>query len=207
MRPMTGRAAPLPAEERRAAIIEATLPLLRKQGRAITTKQIALAAGVAEGTLFRVFADKDSLIDAAISQAMDQGPTLEKLHAIDPVQPLEDRIAQAVTILTERIQGVWQLLSSISTSAKIDGIERIDQARQRTRFGGAGAAGYTEGLSELFAGDTHRLTVAPDRAAQLLRALVFAGVHPFISGPDPMSAQEIVDVLVNGIVKKDEPCS
>src|ERR1700712_5123536 len=109
MRPLAGRAAPLPPDERRAAIIEATLPLLREHGRAITTKQIAVAAGVAEGTLFRVFPDKDSLIDAAITQALDQGPTLERLHAIDPAQGLEQRIAQAVTILTERIQGVWQL--------------------------------------------------------------------------------------------------
>ena len=53
------RASAMPAEERRTAIIEAVRPLLAEYGESVTSKQIAAAAGIAEGTIFRVFADKD----------------------------------------------------------------------------------------------------------------------------------------------------
>ncbi len=55
------RAESLPPDERRAMIIEAMLPLLLEHGEMVTTRQIAEAAGIAEGTIFRVFADKDEL--------------------------------------------------------------------------------------------------------------------------------------------------
>ena len=42
-------------------IVAATLPLLLEHGELVTTRQIAEAAGIAEGTIFRVFADKDEL--------------------------------------------------------------------------------------------------------------------------------------------------
>ena len=47
-------------------IIEAMLPLLLEHGEMVTTRQIAEAAGIAEGTIFRVFADKDELIAAVV---------------------------------------------------------------------------------------------------------------------------------------------
>ncbi|HYD08975.1 MAG TPA: helix-turn-helix domain-containing protein, partial [Acidimicrobiales bacterium] len=80
------RAPALPAEERRRAILDATLPLLIERGSAVSTKQIAEAAGIAEGTIFRVFPDKDSLVRAAVELAFDPEPTEQALAAIDATQ-------------------------------------------------------------------------------------------------------------------------
>src|SRR5262245_33537829 len=60
------RASALPAEARRSMIVEAALPLVLEHGERVTTKQIAEAAGIAEGTIFRVFEDKDAVIAAVV---------------------------------------------------------------------------------------------------------------------------------------------
>ena len=67
-------------DERRKAIVEATLPLLAQYGAGVTTRQIAEAAGIAEGTIFRVFPDKPALLMAAAEETMnpsDGGAELE----------------------------------------------------------------------------------------------------------------------------------
>ena len=90
----TKRASALPPDERRSMIVAATLPLLLEHGEMVTTRQIAEAAGIAEGTIFRVFADKDELIAAVIEAALDPEP-LEAgaRRASTRTSPLEDALA------------------------------------------------------------------------------------------------------------------
>src|SRR6476646_4961473 len=87
-----GRATALPIEERRSAIVAASLPLFLDQGAAVTTREIAQAAGIAEGTIFRVFADKTALLDAVIEAALDPTPTNAAMERIDSALPLEARL-------------------------------------------------------------------------------------------------------------------
>ncbi|WP_231979551.1 helix-turn-helix domain-containing protein [Tessaracoccus coleopterorum] len=56
--------------------MEATLPLLEQHGPALTTRQVAEAAGVAEGTIFRVF---DSLQDLIRETALAGSHTRSSL--------------------------------------------------------------------------------------------------------------------------------
>ena len=63
-------------------IVAATLPLLLEHGDRVTTKQIAEAAGIAEGTIFRAFVDKDEVIAAVIESALDPEPLEAALSAI-----------------------------------------------------------------------------------------------------------------------------
>src|SRR5438067_714800 len=96
------RASALSPEKRREAIVSATLPLLVERGLSLTTRQIAEAAGIAEGTIFRVFPDKEALIDAVIETALDPAPLEARLAEIDTTLPLEDRLVLAVRVLQER---------------------------------------------------------------------------------------------------------
>jgi AcrR family transcriptional regulator len=102
------RARPLAPDDRRAAILDAVIPLLEERGRDVSTKQMAEAAGVAEGTLFRAFGDKESILAAAIQRFIDPEPFRGRLRAIDPDEPTEEKIRQVVTLFVERFSGVVQ---------------------------------------------------------------------------------------------------
>src|SRR5688500_3684380 len=109
----TRRAEALPADERRSMIVAATLPLLLEDGERVTTRQIAQAAGIAEGTIFRVFADKDELVRAALEAALDQAPLEAALDAIDDQLPLDDAVGAALGVLQQRVIDIWRLVSNV----------------------------------------------------------------------------------------------
>src|SRR3954471_7934827 len=103
----TTRATALPPDERRTMIVAATLPLLLEHGDRVTSKQIAEAAGIAEGTIFRAFVDKDEVIAAVIESALDPEPLEAALAGISPALAFEDGLAAAVVIIQQRVIDIW----------------------------------------------------------------------------------------------------
>lgn len=177
------RAAALPPEERRAAIIDAVRPLLAQYGESITTKQIAGAAGIAEGTIFRVFADKDELLDAVLEATLDQEPFESALRAIDPALPFEDQLIAATELIQRRVVDVWTLLSHLSA-------KRHDQVRRPMTDSPA--------LADIFAAHADRIRVDPVVAARRLRALTMSLTHPMVAA-EASTAADIVDTVLHGI--------
>jgi AcrR family transcriptional regulator len=178
------RAAALPLEERRAAIVAATLPLFLEQGGAVTSKEIAQAAGIAEGTIFRVFEDKTALLDAVIEAALDPAPTELAIRAIDDTLSFEDKLIAAVEILRQRVLYVFHVLSAASGTTR-------GTTKPRN--------GELPSLTAMFEAESAHLTRAPADAARVLRGLTFACVHPSFGADDPLTSGDIVAVLLDGI--------
>jgi AcrR family transcriptional regulator len=182
------RAAALPAGERRAAIVEATLPLLLERGPDVTTRQIAEAAGIAEGTIFRVFPDKLAVVRAAVEAAFDPAPTERALAAIDREQPFEAQLADAAAIIQRRLSVVWRLMSTVG--------ERPSPPPRPPD---------SPALTALFAAHADQVRLDPAAAARQLRALTLAVSHPALVADDPLSPPEIVSLLLDGIRVRHEP--
>ena len=92
-------------------IIDAVIPLLLEHGRGVTSRQIADAAGIAEGTIFRAFGDKETLVQAAIEKYLDPEPLREALRSIDPALPLENKVRAILYLLRERFQSVMRIMA------------------------------------------------------------------------------------------------
>jgi AcrR family transcriptional regulator len=201
-------------DDRRAAIVQATLPLLREHGQAVTTRQIAEASGIGEGTIFRVFRDKAELIDACLTAAFDQTPTLELFAAIDRGLPLQPRLEAAVQILQDRLLSVVELLIALGLAGppekspdapeRFPGApERPDRHRMdpRARFG---HNQLLDAIAELLEPDRQLLRTSPVETARIVRLLTFASSHPKITDGEPMSAEQIVSVLLHGVLAAGE---
>jgi AcrR family transcriptional regulator len=172
----------MPAEERRSMIVRAMLPLLLEHGEMVTSRQIAEAAGIAEGTIFRVFADKDALIAAVIDLAFDVGELERSLAAIDANQPFEECLIAAIDVLQRRVIDIWRLVSSVGT--------RFHERAHRPMAD-------SDALTAMF--DVHRqqLRAEPAVAARLLRALTLSTTHPMLAG-EPMSSADIAELFLHG---------
>ncbi|CAA9424012.1 MAG: Transcriptional regulator, AcrR family [uncultured Pseudonocardia sp.] len=199
----TGRGRRLPPDERRAALVDATLPLVLRHGAGVSTRQIAEAAGVAEGTIFRVFPDKEALLRAVVGAALDPGPLLSALGAIDPARPLRARLVAVVAALQERLSGVFTLFDALGA-----------HPRGGTGPGHQHPRALNEALHaavvEVVGPDAGRLRVPPGELARLLRLLTFSATHPRVCDGAPLTAERVVDVLLDGVLtrpdREDRPC-
>jgi AcrR family transcriptional regulator len=201
----SGRAAALPPEERRAAIIAAATPLLRRGGNDVTTRQIAQAAGVAEGTVFRAFPTKQALLDAVLADAGDLSGTVRKIRGIDLSAPLDERVRRCAAILTERLSTVIDLMIALrlrrpppSPDGR-DGESRLRAAHQQQH--GRDQSEVLAAITAVLEPDAARLAYPPERAAHLLRLMTFAGTHRLINDGNPLTPDEVADVLLHGVAR------
>lgn len=190
---MTPRAAPLRPDERRAAILQAVVPLVVERGPAVTTRELACAAGVAEGTLFRVFESKDDLVVAAARTVFAEDGHLDRLSAIDAAAPLEPKLVEIVTIWQEVVRRFLKVYLAFAAAGRKDALgapgSEIDPdvAAEADRI--------TAGL---LAPDADRLRMPVPEVIKILGSLVLMSVHPMTRGL-PLDPTQIVDLLLHGV--------
>ena len=186
------RARPLSPDERRGAILDAVLPLVREHGRDISTRQIADAAGIAEGTIFRAFGDKETLIDAAVDRLFDPRPLLDALHAIPWDLALEEKVEAVIIALRDRFVEIRSVMASLGLRGRPP---VTDSAREE----------WLQAIRDVLAADTHRLAISVDSLAHYIRLVAFSSAIEPINAAHPFAASELAGFVVFGVTRAGEP--
>jgi AcrR family transcriptional regulator len=179
---------------RRTAIVDSARPLVMRYGSAVTTRQIAEAAGIAEGTIFRVFPDKDSVVHAVVEEVFDPEPTLRELAAVDRGLPLRDRLTAAATVLQRRLSQVFGLLDALGW------IRPPEPEEHRPQPPAGINDAFRAAVVDIVGADERRLRVPAAELAHVLRLLVFSATHPMIADGHPLTPEQIVAILLDGLL-------
>jgi AcrR family transcriptional regulator len=188
------------ADDRRASIIAATIPLLRDKGRAVSTKEIAKAAGIAEGTIFRVFGSKDEIVVACVHEAFDTSAVIGELARVDRALDLRERLAQAVTVMQDHLKGIFALMTVLHSSGQPLHRPSGEDAAHRRR---EATAELDAAFTDLIGPDADRLRIPVTTVIGYLRMLTLSSVHPMLDGQDS-TALELVDVILHGALRRPD---
>ncbi|MFG2306505.1 TetR/AcrR family transcriptional regulator [Actinacidiphila glaucinigra] len=184
------RAPSMSPEQRREMIIQTAIPLIAEYGAAVTTAKIARAAGIGEGTIFRVFTDKDELLQACVAKALSPDHAIRELDGIDLRQPLSDRLAEAAEALQAHTSRMGAILGSLGHhGGKHPGTVRgAGRDESMTRIRAA--------LAEVLEPDKVALRRPPEQIAALFLGLLFT--QPRTESEPDLTPQELVEVFLQG---------
>lgn len=182
------------ARRNRERLLEAAQALFREHGLDVSVAEIAAAAGVGRGTLFRNFASKEDLVEAVVAERMYDAAAYGEalLQADDPGEALFDFLAQMVgrqqldRALFEAIDETW-LAKEVIRPAHLAVFGVLERLLARAQE--AGAVRQDVGAMDLlmmFKGACHAASayahvepMAIERHLDLIRA----GVRPVAGGP------------------------
>jgi AcrR family transcriptional regulator len=193
------RAEPLAPEDRRRSILNAVIPLLLDQGGTVTTAEMAEAAGIAEGTIFRVFPDKTALVHDAVKTCLDPAPVLDQLAAIERDLPLEIKLRKAAAIVLQRSEKVHALVAVLKS------MPHPDHTNHREAHKAAVEANSLIfwGLTRIFSDESEGLAVEPASAAAAFRGLLYAVSFPLIDPDEQITADKAVEIMLDGVRAKE----
>lgn len=210
----------MPPEDRRRVLVEATIPLLLTHGRDLTTRQVAEAAGCAEGTIFRVFATKDDLINEALTAALVDEPFGAGWPGTADAD-LEATVLALVTSLTDHLRRKRALLAlmhprpagppfpahSAPDAPRTDAADHrasdadVDPRTCRRPDPRTLHRATLDAVEAALAPHADALGVGVRQASAALVALTLGAVHP-LGGDLAVDQAAVVQILLHGIAKE-----
>ncbi|WP_344151618.1 helix-turn-helix domain-containing protein [Nocardioides koreensis] len=209
---MTPRAAAMAPDDRRRAILAVLVPLIVERGGDVSTREIARAAGIAEGTIFRVFPDKKSLMLAAAEEAINPA---DGQAAFDEAMAGAEGLRAKVVVATERVLDRMRLTMSVMMAAR-QHLMAAHEAGEHQRTGPDGKPAFGpppfvmqaqedlhRRLTGLFEPHRDELAVEPSVAAVALRSLIFGASRPELGMTPALTPDQIADLLLDGVRRRD----
>ncbi|MBX3087163.1 MAG: TetR/AcrR family transcriptional regulator [Cryobacterium sp.] len=184
------RAPRMSVEDRQAAILDAVIPLLAVHGKDLTSRQIAEAAGIAEGTVFRAFGDKDTLINAAVDRFLDPVRMQAEMRGEITSDDLETAVLEIVRIARKRFADIFKLMALL-------GHNHRPNKKPQDRIG--------QVVSEVLSPFLEELNMPPAQVAQVIRLFIFASTVPHLNPDHKLTDREITSIILYGVAGTPKP--
>jgi AcrR family transcriptional regulator len=196
-------------DDRRKAIVQALVPLLAERGGDVSTREIAQAAGIAEGTIFRVFADKRTLMLAAAQEAINPA---DGQAAFDEAMAGAVGLREKIVVATQRVLDRQRMTMSVMMAVRAhlmwdEESHKADPVKKHfgpPQFILDAQAELHRRLTGIFEAHRDELAVEPDVAAVALRSLIFGAHRPELGMAPALSAEQIADLLLSGVATRGE---
>jgi AcrR family transcriptional regulator len=188
----------------RARLIEATRSVVREVGYPhASTRAIAVAAGVAEGTIYRHFPDKASLFFAAV---LESNAPIVAWVATLPARAGEGTVEGNLTDACVRLAGLQDQIIPLELAIAVDPELAAQRRRVMASAGGSLPPGPPEAIAAYLAEEQRlgrvRADVDPREAAVLILAALFglaAAQSSGDAGIDDRQVAAAVRLFVRGI--------
>ena len=178
-------------EDIRSTIVDVAARLLREHGPgAVTTRGVAEAAGIQAPTLYRLFGDKDGLLEAVAEHVMAtyvsaKAATVEAASAAD-VDPIDD------------LRAGWQ--HQIDFGVTNPALFRLLSDPDRVAHSPAALSGRRVLEARVHrVALTGRLKVGERRAVDLIQAAGIGAIHTLLSGPPDPRDPGLADVMFDAV--------
>ena len=174
-------------EQVRQRVIEAAIDLLTREGRdAVTTRRVAVAAGLQPPAIYRLFGDKDGLLDAVAEHGF--AAFLAAKHVDhDPVDPVED------------LRAGWDLAVEFGlANPALYTLMYSEPARAASAAFKAGTEILMGRIRRLAAGGW--LRVDEELAAMIIRATAHGAVLTWLSLPEDRRDPALLTILRESMV-------
>lgn len=186
-------------------VIQAAIPLLAELGPSVTTLQIARAAGISEPTVFRAFADKSDVLTACLAEVTDPRHVVNELDAIEPGQPLRERLVALIEVLRAQGERVGAVVNAVGLAvpARPRDHESLPE-EERARLSESRASSFTrlqDAVSAVLEPDAPDLRVPAAEAATSVLAIVMALGRGggWNTGAASVTTEGLADLLLHGI--------
>ncbi|WP_163509050.1 TetR/AcrR family transcriptional regulator [Fodinicola acaciae] len=181
-------------DDTRSKIIEAAARLLREDGpAAVTTRGVAEGAGVQAPTIYRLFGDKDGLLDAVAEHVM-AGYVSAKAAVVaaasaDDADPLDD------------LRAGWQ--TQIEFGLANPAIFRLLSDPDRVRHSPAAQDGKRVLASRVHrVAATGRLRVTEQRAVDLIQAAGIGAIQTLLATPREQRDLGLADAVYEAVLRQ-----
>ncbi|WP_406174401.1 TetR family transcriptional regulator [Streptomyces sp. NBC_00996] len=203
--PERRRAPKMSPQLRRQMIVRSTLALIAEHGLAVTTRQVARAAGISEATIFQVFADKHELLNACMAETARSDDVLRELADI----PLDASVTARLLAAAGALETYLTRMGTVV--AYLEAVGHTRARRQST----ASTAGMREvreavesvvaSLAALLAPEEDSLRLPPLQIAQAYFDLLFARSRELDRPLRDSQLPDLVQLLVHGALVAGSP--